>query len=175
MKNPLQWPKRAGARLTARPRRCQRCLDALRSECSVRESLLPRVCSGLAVTSRFLFPAKTVRTLRAVAHELELAGDQTSNPDLGQLLVKAETDLSEAQSCQAGGSVRPQTTPSPETISLNLGCGPSPVILEIVSSGPGSQIASREVTLAHAPSSDRGDQSRASRDDLACPQGFRAA
>ncbi len=100
----------------------------------------------------FLVPGEDGAALRAVAHELELTGNQSSNPDLVRLLGKAEAVL---RSHNLAKRVQLFVLDQPaveQTLPLDLGCGPSPVVLKIDSSGSGYQIASRDVTLAPVPS-----------------------
>lgn len=100
----------------------------------------------------FLVPGEDGAALRALAHELELAEEKGSNPDLEGLLGKAEAVLRRhnlATRMQLSAVDQPVV---PQTLALNLGCGPSPVVLEIVSGDRGAQVVSRDVALGPAGS-----------------------
>ncbi len=99
----------------------------------------------------YLFPGEDGATLRAVAHELELAENQTSNPDTVRSIGNAEAVLrrhNPGKRMTLSGLEQPAVR---QTLSLNLGCGPGPILLEIVSAGRGSQFASRDVTFDSGP------------------------
>ncbi|MFB3902434.1 MAG: hypothetical protein ACE15E_03210 [Acidobacteriota bacterium] len=99
----------------------------------------------------FLFPGEDGAKLRAVARELELAANLLGQPRIQELLGKAENVLKRykfARPIDLSGVGHAVS----QTVEVNLGCGPSPVVLEINSPGFATDITSREVTLAPASS-----------------------
>ncbi|RPI24832.1 MAG: hypothetical protein EHM61_16010, partial [Acidobacteria bacterium] len=116
-----------------------------------RENAL-RALHWLGRDFSFLVPGEDGAALRAVAHELELFEQEGSSSEFDEVLRKAETVLRKHNLATRMHLSAFEQPAVPQTLSLDLGCGPSPVVLEIDSFGPGAQIASRDVKLGPARS-----------------------